>query len=394
VKTPFRRVVVVVLDGVGIGALPDADAYGDSDADTLRHVLTGNPGLRLPNLERLGLLRLVPGFANGSEEPRAAWGRMAEKAAGKDSTAGHWELMGVPLDRPLPTYPRGFPEEIIRSFRQATGFDVLGNRAASGTEIIRELGEEHLRCGLPIVYTSIDSVFQVAAHEKIIPVDQLYDLCRIARELLNPYRIGRVIARPFEGEDAASFKRTSRRHDFSLPPVATTLLDELQQQGVPVTGVGKVGDLFGDRGLDESHPTGCNREGMTKILELLESGREGLIFANLVDFDMLWGHRLDVAGFGDGLRDVDAWVPSLLACLGDEDLLLVTADHGCDPTTAGTDHSREYVPLLAWSPGQRPGIGLGTRESFADLGATAGEALGCSCPSGKSFLGELLSGTR
>ncbi|ORJ60521.1 phosphopentomutase [Geothermobacter hydrogeniphilus] len=389
---PFRRVLVVVLDGVGVGALPDAAAYGDAGANTLLHVLQRSPSLRLPNFERFGLGRLVPAAGLVSGEGLAACGRMAEKAAGKDSTAGHWELMGVTLEQPLPTYPQGFPEEIISAFTAATGLAVLGNRAASGTDIIRDLGEEHLRSGLPIIYTSSDSVFQIAAHEEVIPVEKLYDLCRKARELLNPFRVGRVIARPFTGRDAAGFRRTAGRHDFSLPPIAPTLLDRLQQAGVPVVGIGKIGDLFAGRGLDESLTTASNADGMAATLECLERVDNGLIIVNLVDFDMLWGHRLDVSGFADGLAAVDAWLPQLTARLRSDDLLLITADHGCDPTTPGTDHSREYVPLLAWFPGLRPDIDLGTRAGFADVAATVGEALGCTCPAGRSFLPELKAG--
>ncbi len=388
---PKRRVVVLVLDGVGVGALPDAADYGDAGANTLLHVVQSVPGLQLPNLERFGLRRLLPELGVSSPGSQAACGRMVERAAGKDSTAGHWELMGVPLMRPLTTYPNGFPEEIIRAFTALTGFQVLGNRAASGTDIIRQLGEQHLRCGWPIIYTSSDSVFQIAAHEDVIPPESLYAICRQTRELLNPYQVGRVIARPFEGRDADSFRRTSRRHDFSLPPVAPTVLDRLQEAGVRVTGIGKIGDLFAGCGLDESIPTVNNRDGMQRTLEALQQLEDGLVFTNLVDFDMLWGHRLDAGGFAAGLREVDAWLPELLAALHDDDLLLMTADHGCDPTLPGTDHSREYVPLFAWCPGLRQGVELGTRGSFADVGATLAEALGCVSPAGTSFLPQLLA---
>lgn len=388
--SPFRRVLVLVLDGVGIGALPDAGAYGDCGANTLLHVLQNSPELDLPNLNRFGLERMLPGDGAERRVGQAACGRMVETAAGKDSTAGHWELMGVALPEPLPTFPDGFSEEILARFRSATGYDVLGNCAASGTDILRVLGEEHLRRGLPIVYTSSDSVFQIAAHEEIIPPQKLYEICLQARDLLNPYRIGRVIARPFEGRDAASFQRTARRHDFSLPPIAPTQLDILQTAGHQVVGIGKISDLFAGRGIDESIQTGDNREGMAATLEALDRVESGLILVNLVDFDMRWGHRLDVPGFAQGLMDVDVWLPSLIARLQPDDLLMITADHGCDPTTPGTDHSREYVPLFAWCPGLRPGIELGTRSSFADVAATIGQALGCPSPAGTGFLDALI----
>ncbi|TYO98237.1 phosphopentomutase [Geothermobacter ehrlichii] len=388
----FRRVVLIVLDGVGIGALPDAAAYGDAGANTLRHVAEAVGGLTLPHLCRLGLGRVID-FPGASQQAfvAGAAGRMAERAAGKDSTAGHWELMGVILDRPLPTFPEGFPPAIIEAFEAQTGLKVLGNVAASGTEIIDRLGEEHMRTGRPIVYTSVDSVFQVAAHEEVIPVDRLYELCRTARRILDPWRVGRVIARPFVGDPEHGFRRTARRHDFSLAPVGTTVLDRLAEKRVAVCGIGKIGDLYAGRGLSEQQATASNAEGMERILAAIGRLDSGVIFANLVDFDMLWGHRLDAAGFAAGLEAFDRWLGELFAVLEEDDLLMITADHGCDPTTPSTDHSREYVPLLCWHAGMRGRVDLGLRGSFADVGATLAEAMGVESPCGESFLVSLFT---
>jgi len=386
---PLRRAVLIVLDGVGIGALPDAAAYGDAGANTLLHVAEAVGGLQLPILQRLGLGNILslPGVP-ASPAPQAAYGRMAERSAGKDSTTGHWEIAGVRQSQPFPTYPEGFPEALLAEFTARTGYRPLGNLAISGTEVLRRYGEEHLRSGQPIVYTSVDSVFQIAAHEAVIPVEDLYALCRTTRVLLNPWRIGRVIARPFVGSCAADFRRTPRRHDFSLPPTAPTLLDRLLEAGLPVAGVGKVGDLFAGRGLSSSRPSESNRHGMELILEAMQAQESGLIFTNLVDFDMEYGHRLDAAGFARALAEFDAWLPRLLAQLDHEDLLLITADHGCDPTTPGTDHSREYVPLLAWRAGGGGGD-LGTRDGFDDVAATLAQGFGLNWPGGGGFLREL-----
>lgn len=383
----LRRAVLIVLDGVGIGELPDAAAYGDVGANTLRHVAEAVGGLQLPTLQRLGLGNILPlpGVPVASR-PQAWYGKMAELSAGKDSTTGHWELAGVCQDQPFPTFPQGFPAEIMDAFEARTGYRTLGNLAISGTEVLRLYGEEHLRSGRPIVYTSVDSVFQIAAHEKVIPVEKLYALCRIARELLDPWRIGRVIARPFVGSCAGDFKRTPRRHDFSLPPTAPTLLDRLLETGKPVTGVGKVGDLFAGRGLSRSLPSENNRHGMELTLQAVREQREGLVFTNLVDFDMEYGHRLDAAGFARALAEFDLWLPQLQALLTQQDLLLITADHGCDPTTPGTDHSREYVPLLAWRPGDAGGD-LGARAGFGDVAATLAQGFGLEGWIGRSFWG-------
>ena len=386
----WRRVVLITLDGVGVGELPDADRYGDAGANTLKHVVQCCGGLQLPTLERLGLGNILPlPGVSPAASPAAAFGRMRELSAGKDTTTGHWELAGVIKAEPFPTYPAGFPREIIEAFVGETGCSPLGNVAASGTDILRHLGEEHLRSGRPIVYTSADSVFQIAAHEDIFPVDRLYEICRIARRILNPYRVGRVIARPFIGSCAADFRRTSRRHDFSLPPTAETILESIQRAGLRVYGVGKIRDIFAGRGVTDFVYTGSNAEGMERTLEALEKVEKGLVFTNLVDFDMLFGHRLDPLGFGRALEEFDCWLPRLLERLEPYDLLLITADHGCDPTTPGTDHTREYVPLLAWHPRLRRGSDLGERDSFADVAATIAELFDIEFSVGRSVLSEL-----
>jgi phosphopentomutase len=386
----WRRVVLITLDGVGVGELPDADRYGDAGANTLKHVVQCCGGLQLPTLERLGLGNILPlPGVSPAASPAAAFGRMRELSAGKDTTTGHWELAGVIQTEPFPTYPAGFPREIIEAFVGETGCSPLGNVAASGTDILRHLGEEHLRSGRPIVYTSADSVFQIAAHEDIFPVDRLYEICRIARRILNPYRVGRVIARPFIGSCAADFRRTSRRHDFSLPPTAETILESIQRAGLRVYGVGKIRDIFAGWGITDFVYTGSNAEGMERTLEALEKVEKGLVFTNLVDFDMLFGHRLDPLGFGRALEEFDCWLPRLLERLEPYDLLLITADHGCDPTTPGTDHTREYVPLLAWHPRLRRGSDLGERDSFADVAATIAELFDIEFSVGRSVLSEL-----
>ncbi len=389
----FSRAVLITLDGVGIGALPDAADYGDAGANTLQHVAAACAGLRLPHLQSLGLGNLldIPGVPPVAA-PRGGFGRMLERSAGKDTTTGHWELAGVIQKQPFPTFPAGFPEEIIAAFRRETGLDPLGNCAASGTEILRRLGEEHLRSGRPIVYTSADSVFQIAAHEAVIPVARLYEICRIARRILDPYRVGRVIARPFVGTDAASFRRTPRRHDYSLPPTGETVLDRLAAAGLPVLAIGKIADIYAGRGIAELLTSDGNADGMGKTLAALDRLAKGLIFTNLVDFDMLYGHRLDAAGFGRALEEFDAWLPELMGRLRSDDLLLLTADHGCDPTTPGTDHSREAVPLLAWFPGLATGVALGVRETFADVAATLDDLFGLASGAGASFLPELTAG--
>lgn len=370
-STPIDRVILIVLDGVGIGALPDAATYGDSQANTLFHVSERMGGLRLPHLQQLGLGNILP--LPGTPPvttARGHYGRMQSCATGKDSTTGHWEICGLPLRHPFATYPDGFPDEIIAIFREKTGLQPLGNVVASGTEVLLRYGEEHLRTGRPIIYTSVDSVFQIAAHESVIPTEHLYEICRETRELLDPYRVARVIARPFNGDSPCNFKRTRRRQDFSMLPPKPTLLDDLTDNGISVYGIGKIHDLFAGRGIERSVTTANNQDGIEKTIQALQKVEKGLIFTNLIDFDMEYGHRLDVPGFARALESFDASLPELMAALSPHDLLLITADHGCDPTTPGTDHSREYVPLLAWKEGMAQGDDLGTRSTFADISAT------------------------
>lgn len=371
----FKRVFWIVMDSVGIGALPDAERYGDAGSDTLGNIARAEGGLTLPTLEKLGLGCIEPlaGMAR-AEKPLASYGKMAELSLGKDTTSGHWEMAGVPLFRAFPTYPNGFPDEVIDKFRAVTGRDVLGNCVASGTVIIEELGAEHMRTGSPIVYTSADSVFQIAAHEEVIPLEELYRMCRLAREevCVGDHAVGRIIARPFIGEVGA-FKRTSNRHDYSLEPPAPTLLDELKERGYDVIGIGKIGDIFAHRGLTEVITTKSNEHGMDETILMARTWNgQGLVMTNLVEFDSLYGHRNDAAGYKRALESFDSQLAVLLDALTEEDMLLVTADHGCDPTTVSTDHSREYVPVLAYCKG-KDGADLGVRETFADLAATVKE---------------------
>ena len=387
----FERVTVVVLDSVGVGGAPDAAEYGDEGSNTLGNLSRAVGGLTLPNLQALGLGNIaeIEGVPP-AEHPQAAWGRMQERSPGKDTTTGHWEMMGIILDEPFPVYPEGFPEELIAEFERRCGRPVIGNRPASGTVIIEELLDQHLRSGALIVYTSADSVFQIAAHEDVVPVEELYRCCRIARELLvGEHNVSRVIARPFVGE-AGNLTRSDRRRDFSLPPPRDTVLDLLTGAGLPVCGIGKIGDIFAHRGVTEEIHTASNADGCERIIERIGSRAEGMIFANLNDFDSKWGHRNNAEAYAAGLVEVDGYLPGMLEQVGERDLLFLTADHGCDPTTASTDHSREQVPLLVAGPGVRAGAELGVRESFADLGETVCEALGVTGPGmGTSFLGRL-----
>jgi len=389
----IQRVVLMILDGVGVGELPDADLYGDAGSNTLAHTARAVGGLNLPHLNRLGLGRIAPvAGLDPVPAPAGCYGRMAERSPGKDTMTGHWEMAGLILERAFPVYPHGFPPEVIRPFEARIGRRVLGNRPASGTVIIEELGVEHLTTGRPIVYTSADSVFQIAAHEGVIPVEELYRMCAIARELLvGEHAVGRVIARPFTGTPGA-FRRTPRRRDFPLPPPRPTLLDRLTAQGLDVVAVGKVYDIFAGRGITRAVPAAGNAELFTRTMEALSATRAGLVLTNLVDFDTLYGHRNDAAGFAAALEDFDRRLPELLGTLTGNDLLIITADHGCDPTTPGTDHSREYVPLLVHGPGLRAGVDLGTRETFADVGATVAEIFGVEVPAGTSFLSHILGG--
>jgi phosphopentomutase len=384
-----RRAAIIVLDGLGIGPAPDTDAYGDGGSDTLGNVARAVGGLHLPNLEALGLgcCAPIPGIA-ATESPRAAYGICQPKSAGKDSTTGHWELCGQLIERAFPTYPRGFPAEVIDEFARLTGRGVLANRAASGTAILDEFGAEHQRTGNWIVYTSADSVFQVAAHEETVPLDELYHACELARAMLHgEHGVSRVIARPFTGEPGA-WKRTPRRKDYSLAPPGPTLLDELAARGVPRIGVGKVDDLFAGRGITSEH-TATNADAYRLITEALETLPVGLIFANVIEFDQSWGHRNDVAGFRRGLEELDAALPGLLEPVRATDIVIFTADHGNDPTTPSTDHAREVVPLLVTGPRIRPAA-LGRRRTFADVGQTVAEFLGAApLAAGDSFLHEV-----
>ncbi len=386
-NAPFKRVTWIVLDSVGIGEMPDAAAYGDVGSDTLGNIARLRT-LSLPNLANLGLGNIKPLPHIGPvEHPRAAYGRCALASPGKDTTTGHWEMAGIHLEKPFPVYPRGFPPAIMDEFESRIGRKSLGNKAASGTEIIQELGEEHMRTGSPIVYTSADSVFQVAAHEEVIPLWELYKICETARALLcGPYEVGRVIARPFAGSPGA-FARTTNRKDFAVPPPKGMLLDQLDARGVNVFSVGKIFDVFLGRGIREYEKTKSNADGMHKTVEALDSVDRGLIFVNLVDFDQLYGHRNDVEGYARALEEVDAWLPGFIAKLTRDDLLILTADHGCDPTTPSTDHSREYVPVLAWNSRREEGVNLGIRASLSDIGQTVAENFGARISQGESFLG-------
>ena len=385
----MKRAAIIVLDGVGIGPAPDTVAYGDGGSDTLGNVARAVGGLRLPNLERLGLgrCRPIPGLSPGLR-PTAAHGVALPRSQGKDSTTGHWEICGVLLDEAFRTYPQGFPEDIIREFARRTGRGVIGNKAASGTAIIAELGEEHQRTGKWIVYTSADSVFQVAAHEATVPLEELYGACRTARELLvGEHAVSRVIARPFVGR-AGAYARTPNRRDFSIEPVGTTLLDRLAAAGIPRVGIGKVDDLFAGRHIASEH-TATNADAYRLIEQALARVETGFIFVNVIEFDQSWGHRNDVAGFHEGLRELDAWLPRLEQRLRDEDLVIVTADHGNDPTTPSTDHSREAVPILVLGPRVRA-TALGERGTFADMGATIAEYFEVApLAAGTSFLQEV-----
>lgn len=386
----FRRVIWIVLDSVGIGAMPDAAAYGDVGSDTLGNIARKRT-LHLPNLTQLGLGNIKPlPHIQPAEQPTAAFGRCALASPGKDTTTGHWEMVGIHLAKPFPLYPHGFPPEIMQEFERRIGRGTLGNCSASGTEIIKQLGEEHMRTGKPIVYTSADSVFQVAAHEEVIPLWELYKICETARDLLRgPYEVGRVIARPFAGQPG-SFARTTNRKDYAVAPPKGMLLDQLESHQVRVFSVGKIFDVFLGRGIQEHEKTKNNADGMAKTLEAIDELDTGLIFVNLVDFDQLYGHRNDVEGYAKALEEFDAWLPALYAKLAPEDLVVLTADHGCDPTTPSTDHSREYVPLLAYRPRKLEGVNLGLRSTLSDIGQTVAENFGARISQGASFLSAIV----
>jgi phosphopentomutase len=384
-----RRAAIIVLDGLGIGPAHDTAAYGDAGSDTLGNVLQRAGGLRLPNLEQLGLGRCAPlSGVTPVTAPRAAFGTAQPQSAGKDSITGHWEICGVVLERPFPTYPKGFPKHLIAEFARRTGRGVLANKAASGTEILTECGEEHQATGKWIVYTSADSVFQVAAHEEVVPLHELYAACASARELLTgEHAVSRVIARPFVGPPG-NYRRTPNRKDFSLEPLGRTLLDELETSGIARVGVGKVDDLFAQRGITSTH-TPTNADAYRLIIDALSGMTEGFLLANVIEFDQTWGHRNDVPGFLQGLRELDGAIPELLRPVQTEDLVIFTADHGNDPTTPSTDHSRERVPLLVLGPRVRA-VPLGERPTFADMGQTVAEFLGTApLAAGTSFLSEV-----
>lgn len=389
---PFERVIVIVLDSLGIGEMPDAADYGDEGRDTLGHIAASHP-LHVPNFLKLGLanIRPLPGLVP-VREPAGAYGKAALLSPGKDTTAGHWEMAGIILERAFPTYPNGFPPEVMEKFEAAIGRKTLGNNPASGTEIIKQLGEEHLKTGRPIVYTSGDSVFQIAAHEEVIPVEALYRMCEIARQILQgEHRVGRVIARPFVGKPGA-FKRTERRHDYAVEPPRPMLLDLLKEAGLEVHGVGKIPDIFLNRGFSRAWPGKNNRKALESTVAAMREAGRGLVFTNLVDFDMLYGHRLDIPGYARAVEEVDEFLPRVLEALRPGDLLILTADHGCDPKGPSTDHSREYVPILAAGARVRPATNLGTRRTLADIGATVAENFGLRLAAGTSFLKEVSGG--
>jgi phosphopentomutase len=389
----WDRVIWVVLDSVGIGELPDAAEYSDVGRNTLGHIAESRP-LKIPTLVQLGLANIAPlKHQQPPAAPIGSFGKGATHSPGKDTTTGHWEMAGVWLDQAFPVYKNGFPPELIAEFERLIGRKTVGNKPASGTEIIKELGEEHVRTGKPIVYTSGDSVFQIAAHEDVIPIAELYRMSEIARKLLDgPHRVGRVIARPFAGTPG-NFVRTSRRHDYAVDPPKPMLLDVLQERGVPIFGIGKIHDIYNGRGVRDYVTTTGNVDGMNKLTTALDQRSNGLIFCNLVDFDMSYGHRKDVEGFAKSLEEFDRLLTNFLSQLSRTDLLMITADHGCDPDPrwSTTDHSREYVPILAYSPAAGAGVNLGVRETLADMGQTIASNFGAAIPHGTSFLREVTS---
>lgn len=388
----INNVTLIVLDSVGIGELPDANKYGDEGSNTLGNIIKKTKGVKLNNLNNLGLgaIEGVEGL-DSINNIIGIYGRLAESSAGKDTTTGHWEIGGIILKEPFPTFPDGFPEELILKYEMLIGTKTLGNKVASGTVIIDELGEEHMKTGYPIIYTSADSVFQIAAHEDIIPINRLYEICEIARGILkDKYAVGRVIARPFIGRPGA-FSRTSNRKDFSLKPVDKTMLDFIKEAGMEVMAVGKIEDIYSGQGITRSIHTSDNMDGIDKTIEFMKEHKKGLIFTNLVDFDMKYGHRNDAEGYARALEEFDNRLPEIIENLSDDEVLMITADHGCDPTTASTDHSREYVPILIYGKMIKNGVNLGTRKTFADIGATIMNLLGLEgLNNGESFASLIL----
>jgi len=388
----IERIAVIVIDGVGAGESPDASDYGDSGSNTLSNTARVLGGLDLPNMGEMGLGNITPmEGVPPREKTWGAYGKCQEISKGKDSVTGHWELMGVEVKEPFPTYPNGFPLEVLDEFKKLTGLEVLGNKTASGTEIIKELGEEHVRTGKPIVYTSADSVFQIAAHEDVIPIDELYHLCEISRKMLKgEHAVGRVIARPFIGDNAETFTRTKRRHDYPLLAPTDTMMDTLIKEGHKVYATGKIDDLFGNRGITKTHHSVFNMESIQALVDFLDEDFIGLLFTNLVEFDMTFGHRNDVKGFGQKLEEFDAFIPTIRNTMKDTDIAMIVADHGVDPTTKSTDHSREYIPLLVFGKQVKNNVNLGIRQSFADVAATIGEVFSVTPPAiGQSFLREI-----
>ncbi|MBZ6485670.1 phosphopentomutase [Priestia aryabhattai] len=388
----YKRVFLVVMDSVGIGESPDAEKYNDKGADTFGHIAEHCNGLHMPNMAKLGLsnIREIKGI-DKAEKPLAYYTKMQEASAGKDTMTGHWEIMGLNIDTPFNVFPDGFPEELISQLEEKTGRKIIGNKPASGTEILDELGKQHMETGDLIVYTSADSVLQIAAHEEIVPIDELYKICEIARELTldDPYMIGRIIARPFLGEPG-NFTRTSNRHDYALKPFGRTVMNELKDNDIDVIAIGKISDIYDGEGVTKSLRTKSNMDGMDKLVDTLNMDFTGLSFLNLVDFDALYGHRRDPQGYGQALEEYDARLEEVFDLLKEDDLLIITADHGNDPVHHGTDHTREYVPLLVYNKGMQEGKELSIRQTFADIGATVAENFGVTMPKhGKSFLKEL-----
>lgn len=387
----INRVILMVLDSVGIGELPDAELYGDKGSNTLGNISKTVGGLKLPNMEKLGLGHIdgIKGI-NKTNSPIGCYGRFDEVSQGKDTTTGHWEMTGVCIETPFPTYPSGFPKDIITTFEEKINNEILGNKPASGTAIIDEFGEEHIKTGHPIVYTSADSVFQIAAHEEIISIEELYKMCEIARDILKgKHSVARVIARPFTGSPG-NFTRTSNRRDFSLTPPHNTLLDNLKNSGYAVMAVGKIEDIFSGQGITDAIHTKDNMDGIDQTLNYMKQNDTGLIFTNLVDFDMEWGHRNDVNGYAKGLENFDKRLAEIIDNMNDTDVLFITADHGCDPTTLGSDHSREYIPLLAYGKDLKSNINLSTRNTFSDIGQTIAEIFDISpIKNGVSFLEQI-----
>lgn len=371
------RVILIVLDSVGVGELPDANIYGDSGSNTLGNIARKAKNFKLENLQALGIGNIDMNIGlQKTDCPIGSFGRAEEISPGKDTTTGHWEIAGVTLDKPFPTFPKGFPQELVEAFERAIGTKTLGNEVASGTEIIARLGDKHVNTGYPIIYTSADSVFQIAAHEEVIPLPRLYEMCEKARELLTgEYAVGRVIARPFLGTKG-DYKRTTNRRDFSLKPIKNTMLQVISENKMNVMAVGKIEDIFAGVGITEAVHINNNMEGMDKTLEYMRTNKPGLIFTNLVDFDMIYGHRNDVNGYAQALMEFDSRLPEIFFTMNDSDILIITADHGCDPTTDSTDHSREYIPILIYGKHIKHGINIGTRKSFSDIGATVLDFLG------------------